>query len=91
MEKPMRKSAKGLTAMALAVLGSQALASVPETSQQVGATKVSPITIGTGLKASDLFVGLDGTVPFDVNAHGLKVACASGVQENNGCTNVCCN
>jgi hypothetical protein len=86
----MGKGSKGLTAVALAVLGSQALASVPE-APVANAPKTAPVTVGTGLMTSDLVVGLDGTISFDANAHGLKVACASGVQENSGCTNVCCN
>lgn len=88
----MEKSTKGLTAFALALVGSQAFASVPEAPQFADATKAPPITIGTGLTTADLVVGLDGTVAFDLTAHGIKVAaCPPGIQENNNCTNVCCS
>ena len=88
----MEKSTKGLAVLALALAGSQAFASVPEAPQFADATRAPPITVGTGLTTSDLVVGLDGTVAFDLTAHGIKVAaCPSGIQENTNCTNVCCS
>lgn len=84
----MEKSAKALTAAALAVLSTQALATG---SQSVTPERMGPasVTISTGLTPSDLVVGLDGTLPFNAKAHGLKFACDAN-STNVSCTNCNC-
>jgi len=69
----MEKSEKALTAVALTVVGAQVVAtdSRPSILDPIGPAAVAS---GTGLAASDLFVGLDGTVPFDAKARGLQFA-----------------
>jgi len=69
----MEKSAKALTAVALAVVGAQVVAadSRPSILDPIGPAAVAS---GTGLTASDLVVGLDGTVPFDAKARGVRFA-----------------
>jgi hypothetical protein len=69
----MDKSAKALTAAALAVLGTQAVTTGPQPST-VDPNGPAAISTGTGLTSSDLVVGLDGTVTFDAKAHGIQFA-----------------
>jgi len=67
----MEKSAKALTAGALAVVAAHAVAtaSQPSILDLIGPAAVNS---GTGLTASDLVVGVDGTVQFDAKAHRLR-------------------
>jgi hypothetical protein len=75
-----------LSAVALAVSGVPAVASVPQTS--LNALPAVPVVAAvTGLTAADLIVGLDGTVAVDVGARGANLAACSA---NNNCTNICC-
>jgi hypothetical protein len=84
----METNAKVLTAVALAVLGTPAIAGVsqPATSEPTGP---AAITIHTGLTPADLVVGLDGTIAFDAKAHRLQFACSADSQ-NVSCTNCNC-
>ena len=85
----MDKTKLGLTAAALAAISTQAFASAPLTIPPAAEHALPAVTSGTGLTPADLLVGRDGTIAFDVNAHGVKVAActtnAGSCTTNNGC------
>lgn len=77
----MSKSRSWLSAAALAASALPAMASVPEATSP--AEPSAPLAArATGMTASDLIVGRDGTVAADVRAHWTKVA---ETATNNGC------
>jgi hypothetical protein len=89
MGESMSKTRSWLSAAALAASAVPALASVPQTTPLAARTAFAG---ATGLSAADLIVGLDGTLAFDVKAHGVKVADGNsgtnrncGEIANNGC------